>query len=183
MLVVTPNLVALIEANLPRVRICALKLSSKMPYDVGRRLFDELLGEGTLGLVTCARRYDGRVAFGTFASWRIYGAMQDYLRRIDMLNKDERRDGDTQERSEVSIDSARYEHSPESDWALVDIAIDNKRLARKLLGMVDVQSRKAVRLRYLKDRTLPQIAQAMGISETWASHLILKALVVMRQKG
>jgi RNA polymerase sigma factor (sigma-70 family) len=173
------DLAALIEANLPRVRICALKLKGKMPYDVGRRLFNDLLGEGALGLVTCARRYDGRVAFGTFASWRIYGAMQDYLRRIDMLDKSERRDGCTLERSGVSLECARHVPSRESEWSRVDDSLDAKRLTRKLLRMVDPCSRRAVRLRYLKDRTLPQIARTMGISETWASHLITRAILVM----
>lgn len=97
---------ALIEAELPRVRIVAAKLVSRLPR--GFNDFEELVNAGNLGLVQAARRYDGRVRFSTFVQHRILGAMLDYLRSIDLLSQKERLRGDTCERSRVTIDKAVY---------------------------------------------------------------------------
>ncbi len=52
-------------------------------------LRDDLLQEGRIGLLDAIRKYNPRhkVAFSTYARYRIYGAMIDLLRRIDPLTR------------------------------------------------------------------------------------------------
>lgn len=52
---------------------------------------DDLVGAGNLGLVEAARRFDpSKASFGTFARYRIRGAMTDSLRAIDPLSRQQR---------------------------------------------------------------------------------------------
>lgn len=70
---------ALVQAHLPLVHRVARRLLRDSPTWVG---LDELVAAGREGLLSAATRYDPlqRAAFGTYAYYRIRGAMLDLLR-------------------------------------------------------------------------------------------------------
>ncbi len=69
-------------ALLPLVDRIGRAVRRKWPLPHGFE-YDDLLSEGTIGLLEACRRYDGsrRCGLSTFASYRIRGAMLDALRR------------------------------------------------------------------------------------------------------
>jgi RNA polymerase sigma factor for flagellar operon FliA len=75
---------ALVLAYLPLVKRVVRKMSggwSQAPN------FDDLVGMGTLGLIEAIDRFDPQrgYEFGTFAVWRIRGAVLDGLRSLDWV--------------------------------------------------------------------------------------------------
>lgn len=76
--------------GLAHVQFVAQKIQRTIPVHVD---LDELIGEGTLGLVQAARRFDAKrgIRFRTFAERRIVGAIQDSLRKLDPLGRTLRR--------------------------------------------------------------------------------------------
>jgi RNA polymerase sigma factor FliA len=71
-----------IEAHLGLVHNIARSIHNARPFDAE---YDELVSAGTIGLMQALESFDpGRgLAFSTFASPRIRGAIQDELRRLD----------------------------------------------------------------------------------------------------
>lgn len=64
------------------VRRIAARLHAGLPHQVD---IDDLIQEGYLGLIDAMERFDidRDIRFETFSGRRIFGAMQDYLRKID----------------------------------------------------------------------------------------------------
>lgn len=76
----------LICGHLPLVNIILSKLKRTLPENAD---FEELYSVGVLGLVDAALKFkeDRGFAFDTFASFRVRGAIQDALRRMDHLTR------------------------------------------------------------------------------------------------
>ncbi len=72
----------LLEEHLPLIRYHADQLIRRIPNSVE---IDDLINAGVLGLLDGAGRFDGdrNIQFKTFISYRIRGAMIDYLRALD----------------------------------------------------------------------------------------------------
>ena len=70
------------EDHLGLVKSIASRLSAKLPASVG---LDDLIHAGIEGLMDATRKYrqDTGVPFAAYATPRIRGAMQDYLRKLD----------------------------------------------------------------------------------------------------
>ncbi|HYM06049.1 MAG TPA: sigma-70 family RNA polymerase sigma factor [Terriglobales bacterium] len=81
---------ALVIKHLPLVRTIAQRLYRGLPSQAD---LDDLIGEGVLGLLDAARKFDpGKgAAFGSYARHRIQGAMTDSLRRLDPVSRDMRK--------------------------------------------------------------------------------------------
>jgi RNA polymerase sigma factor for flagellar operon FliA len=75
---------AMVLDCLPLVKYIAIRMSDRTPRSVE---LDDLIGEGTLGLLDAARRFDPArgIKFRTFAEQRIRGAMLDHLRSLDWV--------------------------------------------------------------------------------------------------
>ncbi|BAT71457.1 RNA polymerase sigma factor for flagellar operon FliA [Thermosulfidibacter takaii ABI70S6] len=80
----------LIEELLPLVPKIALKLKQRLPSNIE---LDDLLGYGHLGLLDAVNRYDPdkKESFRKFAEIKIKGAMLDYLRSLDIVPRNKRR--------------------------------------------------------------------------------------------
>lgn len=80
----------LVEAYLPLVGAIARMVARRLPSTVEH---GDLVGDGAVGLLEAARRYDpGRgVGFGAYAGYRIRGAIYDGLRARDPLSRAARR--------------------------------------------------------------------------------------------
>jgi len=82
----SPN--ALAAQHVGLVRQMALALRRRLAPGAS---IDDLVGAGNLGLVEATRRFDpSKASFGTFARYRIRGAMADSLRTIDPLSRQQR---------------------------------------------------------------------------------------------
>ncbi len=74
----------LVEAHLPLIRYHAHQLLRRVPDSIE---LDDLINAGVLGLLDGATRFDESkgIQFRTFVSFRVRGAMIDYLRDFDWL--------------------------------------------------------------------------------------------------
>jgi len=75
---------------LPAVRAMAFRLKERLPSSVD---FSDLSAIGTEELIKLARRYDEKIndSFWGYAKKRVYGAMLDYLRSLDILSRASRK--------------------------------------------------------------------------------------------
>jgi len=75
---------------LPAVKAMSFRLKERLPSSVD---FMDLSAIGTEELVKLARRYDENIndSFWGFAKTRVYGAMLDYLRSLDILSRSNRK--------------------------------------------------------------------------------------------
>jgi RNA polymerase sigma factor for flagellar operon FliA len=77
-------------AYLPAVRAMAFRLKERLPSSID---FMDLSAIGTEELIKLARRYDETLndSFWGYAKKRVYGAMLDYLRSLDILSRASRK--------------------------------------------------------------------------------------------
>jgi len=77
-------------AYLPAVKAMAYRLKERLPSSVD---FSDLAAIGTEELIKLARRYDETLNdnFWGYAKKRVYGAMLDYLRTLDILSRANRK--------------------------------------------------------------------------------------------
>ena len=75
---------------LPAVKAMAYRLKERLPRFVE---FDDLVGIGAEELVKLARRYDKNRndSFWGYGKTRVYGAMLDYLRSLDIVSRANRK--------------------------------------------------------------------------------------------
>jgi len=75
---------------LPAVKAMAYRLKERLPRSVE---FDDLVGIGAEELVKLARRYDRNRndSFWGYGKTRVYGAMLDYLRSLDIVSRANRK--------------------------------------------------------------------------------------------
>jgi|SRR5579864_5539568 len=170
----SPELIALIEANLDRVKIIAHRFRRYLPASVD---FEELVSCGNLRLVECAYRFDSaRASFGTFAAANIEGAMLDYLRSLDLASHRERHSGTAPDRRGIPLDGIAHlgksDHGIAAAEARADIA--------KLLPRLQSRPRYIVEQRYLKERSDTEIGDELGFGQSWIVQLRLKALRDLR---
>jgi len=75
---------------LPAVKAMAFRLKERLPSSID---YMDLFAIGTEELVKLARRYDEKLndSFWGYAKKRVYGAMLDYLRSLDILSRASRK--------------------------------------------------------------------------------------------
>lgn len=82
------------------------ELARRVSRRVGHTVdFDDLVSEGTIGLLQAADRFDAhrQVKFESYATTRIHGAMLDYLRGLDPLSQRRRREASRVRRAEERL--------------------------------------------------------------------------------
>ncbi len=80
----------IIKELLPLVKVIAMDLKNNLPHNVE---IDDLIQEGMLALVSAIRKYDPTrgISIQSYVVKRIKGAMYDYLRRIDWMPRNLRK--------------------------------------------------------------------------------------------
>lgn len=80
----------LILQQMPQVRYIARRIQEKLPRHVA---MDDLVNAGVMGLIDALRKFDRskHVKFGSYAKFRIKGAILDSLRELDWGPRDLRR--------------------------------------------------------------------------------------------
>ncbi len=77
----------LLMDQLPQVRYIALRIHERLPRHI---LLEDLVHAGVIGLMDALYKYDGGkdVRFGSYAKFRIRGAILDSLREMDWSSRD-----------------------------------------------------------------------------------------------
>lgn len=103
---------------LPAVKAMAFRLKERLPSSID---YMDLSAIGTEELIKLARRYDESLndSFWGYAKKRVYGAMLDYLRSLDVLSRASRK---LVKAIDYAVEEYRVEHDEEpSDEELSEI--------------------------------------------------------------
>jgi len=98
---------------LPAVKAMAFRLKERLPSSVD---YSDLAAIGTEELVKLARRYDvtQNDSFWGYSKKRVYGAMLDYLRSLDIMSRATRKLVKAID-VEVLVYMAKFEHEPTNE--------------------------------------------------------------------
>ena len=113
---------------LPAVKAMAFRLKERLPSSVD---YLDLSAIGTEELVKLARRYDETQndSFWGYAKTRVYGAMLDYLRSLDVLSRSSRR---LVKAINYAVEAYLAEHDEEpSDAELAEIMAEDEEKIRE----------------------------------------------------
>jgi RNA polymerase sigma factor for flagellar operon FliA len=96
--------------QLPQVRHCARQIHQRLPRSVP---FEDLVHAGVVGLIDALSKFDDskQVQFGSYAKFRIRGAILDSLRELDWSPRELRRKGRMVEQASCTL-SAKLGRAP-----------------------------------------------------------------------
>jgi RNA polymerase sigma factor (sigma-70 family) len=146
-----------------------MELADKIAKNQYRRMgvrsvdLDELRSAAYMGLVDAANRFRGG-DFDTFASYRIYGEIKDYLRTLCWGSRSNR------------LNRLSLEGLPEG--ATEDVQHDDS--IDVLTGDLPERSRDVVLMYYVEDCTLGDIADKLEVSQTRVHQILTKSVKQLR---
>ena len=123
----------LLVEQLPQVRFIARRIHERLPRHV---LLEDLVHAGVVGLIDALHKYDRakKVQFGTYAKFRIRGAILDSLRGMDWSPRELRRKARSLEEADHKLRSFLGRNPSESELA-AEVGI-NLRDLQLLLGEI-----------------------------------------------
>ena len=124
----------LLMEQLPQVRYIARRIHERLPRHVP---FEDLVHAGVVGLIDALHKYDRgkQVQFGSYAKFRIRGAILDSLREMDWSPRDLRRKARRLEEANNTLRSQLGRNPSETEVA-AELGIDLHGL-QMLLGEID----------------------------------------------
>ncbi len=146
----------LLSEQLPQVRYIARRIHERLPKHVP---FEDLVHAGVVGLIDALDKFDvrKRVQFGSYAKFRIRGAILDSLRELDWSPRDLRRQArilrETHDRLRLTL--GRHPSEPELAREM-DIPLEQ---LQKLLGDIntlDIASLRTISPRNGKEEDLAE---------------------------
>jgi RNA polymerase sigma factor FliA len=120
--------------QLPQVRYIARRIHERLPRHVQ---FEDLVHAGVLGLIDALEKFDldKRVQFGSYAKFRIRGAILDSLREMDWSPRDLRRQSRMLEEAHDKLRLKLGRHPSEPELASeLKLPLEE---VQKLLGEID----------------------------------------------
>lgn len=188
----------LVEFYLPHVRRIAERRWRKIPTGVVD--VDELVAEGTMAVMQSLDRFDaGRgTRPSTFLSWRVNGAITDYLRHLDhvpRLDRQRLKAGEIDGVAElISLETVTAESSEGRTRTLADLLEDRSihpfadrqaadEFYRELLRGCNRTERLIVLLYYREGLTMKEAAEHVGLSESRVSQLHSRLIERFRDAG
>lgn len=190
---------ASVDQLLPLVRSIARMVSHTLPPVVE---LDDLVHDGVVGLLECARRYDPArgVDFPTYASYRIRGAILDGLRARDPLSRSARRALKATERQTADgADSTRCPPRPlppvtqllnlEDAGSLSQegmepearlLALEFGQTLRRAVAALAARDREVLYFRFTRGWRLREVAAHYGISITRVAEVQDRAIRRLR---
>jgi RNA polymerase sigma factor (sigma-70 family) len=135
---------------MPLASVMARKKSLSAPPHVS---FEELQSAAYMGLVDAARRFDASkgFAFSSFARLRIEGEMKDHMRLSMLCDK-------------IRLISDGEDFESRSELTPSDIGLD--------ISFLEDRERKMLLLYYLESKTMKEIGDGEGLSESRVSQII-----------
>ena len=127
---------------MPAVKAMAIRLKERLPDSVD---INDLISIGYEELVKLSHRYDPKINdnFWGYAKKRIYGAMLDFLRKIDVLSRGDRK---LVKQIDKIIEDyvSKYNHEPSNEYLSeilnVDIEkIKNVRVANEIYSVMPIE--------------------------------------------
>lgn len=176
----------LVEENVHLVRPIACSVKRNLPPSFE---LDDLIGEGYVGLIHAARRFDpdshNGTPFSAFARPRIHGAIVDSVRRKAWIENTANPLEDAPElallpQGPYLISSPR---APREPGVRARVAIDPERLPRPLgtaLRRLTARQRSILGAVYGEERPITEIAEMMGLSPRLAAAEHLRAVLVLQ---
>jgi RNA polymerase sigma factor for flagellar operon FliA len=124
----------LLMEQLPQVRYIARRIHERLPRHVP---FEDLVHAGVVGLIDALHKYDRgkHVQFGSYAKFRIRGAILDSLREMDWSPRDLRRKARRLEEANNTLRS-QLGRNPSQPELASELGIDLRGL-QLLLGEID----------------------------------------------
>jgi RNA polymerase sigma factor (sigma-70 family) len=169
----------LILGGMEHVHKCATIVARGLPRSVD---IEELVAAGNLGLCQAANRYHGGpVLFGRFAQHRIFGAMQDHLRYLDLATAQERRNAKADETTVDRRWLVQLDKGNRPKPARFDSDVENRHDIEYLLTGLPERLDFVIR-RYLRDETQLECGARIGVGESRVSQLEAEALTLIRQR-
>ena len=187
----------LVEHYWPWTQKVAKQYKCRVPPMV---LLDDLEGAAAIGLCHAVDAYQvGRgVKFPFFAYRRIWGAMQDHLRKCDWISRLDRQRATTGGRV-MTMDSSALQwedggtipfrwYSRESDHGTKDPVVeevgrsDNRESLFKNTGLSG-REREIIRQYYFDAKTMRETGESLNISEARVSQILKLALLQLRSDG
>lgn len=176
-----------IREHLPLVSTIASEVHQKYGHLRPGPDLDDLISYGCAGLLEAAGRFDANrnASFSTFAYYRIRGAMLDGIRKMGRFSRAQV----AQHRAPLPTEDARpSDRQRSSDGTSFD-DLDERlhathavAVVRELLDSLSVQSRDLLRAYFYDGRTLLEIGEETGLSKSWTSRLLTRALGELREK-
>jgi RNA polymerase sigma factor for flagellar operon FliA len=180
------------EALAIRYRGVAYKLASRMARTTPGLQFEDLLSVGFQALVETAAKFDPSrgAKFGTYAQYRVRGAILDEIRDRDWRPRSIQRNGHrwhrrqtpVPERTLVSLEEQleKRERSEIGVDGLADSVADRIDLARAVAALPP-RLREVLWLYYVEDLTLGAIGRRWGCTESRICQLHAQAVRELRE--
>jgi RNA polymerase sigma factor FliA len=123
----------LLTEQLPQVRYIARRIHERLPRHV---LLEDLVHAGVVGLIDALHKFDPgkHVQFGSYAKFRIRGAILDSLREMDWSPRDLRRNARRLEEAHNTL-RAKWGRNPSEPELAAELGIDLRGL-QLLLGEI-----------------------------------------------
>ena len=142
--------------------------------------FDELISEGTVGLVKAANTYDESkgIKFATYACRCITNEILMFLRKAKKYQSDMpltwiNSEGDDFEITEVFAHLANYDNYCFEDY-------EERRDLRDAVARLGERDRQIIEMRYYQEKTQGEISEILGISQSYISRLEKRVLQKLR---
>ncbi|SFV51867.1 RNA polymerase sigma factor for flagellar operon [hydrothermal vent metagenome] len=181
---------------LPAVKAMAFRLKERLPSSID---YSDLSAIGTEELIKLARRYDEGLndSFWGYAKKRVYGAMLDYLRSLDIVSRANRQlikqieepsdeelaeiiGEDIQKIHDARIASSIYtvmpidDHLQMGDEGATLKKIEQEELVeviKNVLTTFKEREQLIIQLYYFEELTLKEISEILGITESRISQI------------
>ena len=128
----------LLEEYLPLIRYHADQLMRRTPDSIE---LDDLINAGVVGLLDGAQRFDSEreVQFKTFVSYRVRGAMIDYLRAFDWMPRSLRDSSKDLQRALAELEQVHGRPAEEAEIAgFLGVSLDDYRQRLDQVRMMSV---------------------------------------------
>ena len=185
----------LMEIDDPRARDALIEHNLRLVVYIAKRFentgagIEELVSIGTVGLIKAISSYNAEknIKLATYASRCIENEILMFIRK----NSSTRREISIDEPLSVDWDGNELLLSDvlgsESDLVSKEMEEDEeRRLVREAVGTLDPRERVIIEMRYglggQKELTQKEVADALGISQSYISRLEKKIMVVLKKK-
>jgi len=168
----------LILNHIPLANKLAWQKAKKTPKRID---VDDLKSAAYMGLVDAAYKYDKNrsATFGTYASWRIKGEINDYLRQISWGKRG-------QEFQPLSIDVKISDNENVSIGDCLEskpeLRADYSDFFEKITKGMSEVAKKVIIEYYVKDRMLKEIASEIGLCVSRTSQILKRCRNLIRSK-